>query len=203
MKIKLAAVLLAGLLGIVSSSSEAQTTPAPETFAHSFETNNSVWTLVGGAGFDISQGYARTGLNNGFIRESGGWNAIQTTGSAVSLPAGYIWQCTASAYLRSSGNVSGLFMSALNGTGNGSIIAEVGPKANEQIGFWPNYQYLGFNFSIDNRPAFTRNPKTGQLFPRPAKSVAFRVGFWGNGADAWVQVDDVNVTCTGSGHQFL
>jgi hypothetical protein len=121
----------------------------------------------------------------------------------VSLPAGYIWQCTASASLRSSGNVSGLFMSVLHGTGGGSILAEVGPKANFDIGFWPNYQRLALGFTVDNHPDSTRNPKTGQIFARPPKTYGFRVGFWGNGADAWVQVDDVDVTCTGSGFQWL
>jgi hypothetical protein len=33
-------------------------------------------------------------------------------------------------------------------------------------------------------------------FPRPSTGVSFYVGLWGNGRDAWIQIDNVVLQCS-------
>jgi len=167
-----------------SQTTETRTLPKPPSssvsppilshqFSEDFENPDPGWFPAGGAGFDYGKALAHQGAGNAWVRNNNGWNAINHF-----VEVSPRTNCTASAWLRMSPLIKG-YMSVRNDkegkTGNDDLINEmmlIGPAEED-------YRYYRFNFfSGDN----TR--------------VLFYVGFWGNGSDSWIQVDDVVISCS-------
>jgi hypothetical protein len=142
-------------------------------WTHGFEGGNQSWWFAGGAGIDVGKGLAHTGSNNGWVRGTQGWNAVNAD---VSTYPGAT--CTASAWLRWSDSLTGGYMSIRSWHEGLPIINEIaldGP-APKNPGH-ADYNWYSFKFQAD------------------AYGALFYVGLWGNGQDAWIQVDDVVVVC--------
>lgn len=122
------------------------------------------WYVTGEGGIDRNLGFARTGQDNGYVRNGSGWNAIKQR-VAVQPHTNY----TLKGWVRTSGNnTEGYFGARVPYDGN--VIAEV-PFASIA-----NYTELTvpFNSGANN-------------------FVELFTGMWANG-DTWVQVDDVSLT---------
>ncbi len=136
------------------------------------ETENSTWYTQGSAGIDRGMGNANSGQNNGWIRGSHGWHALYRVESAGAAAR----ECVAFAQLRMTPNVTGLFFSILDAQ-TGALLSE-----SNWHGGVGNGQYLWIG--------------TGLVGVQPYQQLVVRVGFWGNGQDAWAQVDDVEFVCS-------
>jgi hypothetical protein len=150
-------------------------------FADDFESgSHRAWFMTGGAGLDFNKGLARRGAGNAWVRATTGWNAVNTF-QRMAPPIGA--KCEVSAWLRLSPNVTDGYM-AVRGANQGE---DPGPVINEikLVGPTPpdpaNAGYKQFRFE------FRRPPTSGILF---------YVGLWGNGRDAWIQIDDVVMECS-------
>jgi hypothetical protein len=153
---------------------------AVATFREDFETPDRGWFFAGQAGFDVGRNLAHTGANNAWVRATNGWHAINKFHPVFPHTA-----CTASAWLRLSGSLTDGYFSvrgAAELNGNGPILTEiklVGPGR-------ANPDHRGYN-----RYNLTFN--SGDL-----SRILVYVGLWGVGQDAWVQVDDVEITSRGN-----
>ena len=137
--------------------------------------NNGGWFLTGGAGFDHGKGLANNGVGNAWVRNTTGWNAVNNW---VNVSLGITGrQCTASAWIRRSANLTDGYMSVRSGDrkdGTGAILREI--------------KLVGSGHQGYRRESFTFNKGTN-------KTVLFYVGLWGVGKDAWLQVDDAEISC--------
>jgi hypothetical protein len=150
-----------------------------QEFPEDFEHPSSQWFFTGGAGFDSNRGLAHRGNGNAWVRNTGGWNAINIW---VDVPSNS--ECSVLAWLRSSASLTDGYMSVRNdkerrADHNFNVINEV-----KLVGAGPsnpanaNYNPYTFRFNSGNN---TR--------------VLFYVGLWGNGRDSWIQVDDLGSRC--------
>jgi hypothetical protein len=143
-----------------------------EQFSDNFEPPDRDWFLTGGAGFDRGKGLAHKGDGNAWVRATSGWNAINRFHD-VQPGSTY----TVGAWLRLSPSVTDGYFSvreARERNGEGQIITQrklVGPGPTNP----DNADYNEVSFSFD----------TGDL-----STVLIYVGLWGNGQDAWIQIDD-------------
>jgi hypothetical protein len=163
----LAFVVLALSLSVTASASAGIL-----QFYDGFENGHRAWFTTGVAGFDYGLGYAHQGQGNGWVRNKTGWNAINTIQDVQP------WErCTASAWIRLSPHLTGGYMSVRQAYGDWHIINEVPMVGPGPVGDNGYNQYV-FDF-----------------YPDSTSSVVFYVGMWGNGQDAWMQIDDVVVQC--------
>jgi len=170
-----AVVLAATTVGAVATAAPAQA--GIVQFWEQFEsTNHGSWWTGGGAGFDYQKGLAHKGVGNAWIRATSGWNSINTTVGVYPNA-----DCVASAWIRLSDHLDPGYMSvrSWNGKDAGPVINEiklVGPGPVNEAN--SNYNQYVFHFNPGN-----------------AQNVLFYVGMWGNGKDAWAQIDDVVIQC--------
>lgn len=122
------------------------------------------WYVTGEGGIDRNLGQARTGEDNGYVRNGSGWNAIKQR-IAVQPYTNY----TLKGWVRtSSNNTQGYFGArAIN---DGPVISETSFAA---LG---SYTQLTVNFNAGANGV-----------------VELYAGLWANG-DTWLQLDDVSVT---------
>ncbi|MBD2867393.1 DUF4185 domain-containing protein [Paenibacillus sp. IB182493] len=121
------------------------------------------WHVDGEGGIDRNLGHARTGEDNGYVRNGSGWNSIKQR-VVVQPNTNYTlkgWVKT------SSNNTTGFFGARV--PNNGAVISEV-PFAS-----LPNYTELTVQFNSGNN-----------------NFVELFTGMWADG-DTWVQVDDVSL----------
>lgn len=140
-------------------------------FNGDFETpDGSGWFTTAGAGIDKGKGLAYRGANNGWVRGSQGWNAINQW-----LPVVPNTTYRVSAKIRSSATLkSGQAFMSIRGVAN-NVLNEV-----------PIYKT-----ACDYQTwTFTFNSGTND-------SVLFYSGLWGNGTDAWMQIDNVDIQPAG------
>jgi hypothetical protein len=121
------------------------------------------WIAEGRTGIDVRRGLSHRGGNNAWARNNSGWNAIR---QPARLTAGVSY--TVHAFIRTSGNVrDGYF---------GFRDAAQHPVSERKFGPLPEYGELRVQF---------RPPRTG--------TYNVFAGFWAPNADAWIQVDDVQI----------
>jgi hypothetical protein len=141
-------------------------------FREDFE-GASGWFASGAAGFDLNRGLAHGGRNNGWVRNSSGWSAVNSwfTLPHVSRSA----TCTAEAWIRMSPTVTDGYFSVRRGDTDtpGPVIGEIRLRGTAAVDY--------------RRYAFTFRP-TG-------RRMMIYVGNWGNAHDPWLQVDDVAISC--------
>ncbi|MEQ2525845.1 DUF4185 domain-containing protein [Bacillaceae bacterium CLA-AA-H227] len=134
----------------------------------SFETQTATpimapWYVEGEGGLDRNLGNARTGQNNGYIRNGSGWNAIKQR-VVVQPNTNY----TLKGWVRSSSNNSeGYF--GVRVPNDGAVIKE------NKFGSLSNYTEQTVTFNSG-----------------PNSVVELYTGIWANG-DTWAQVDDVSL----------
>lgn len=141
-------------------------------FGFEDEVENSGWKADGYAGIDRNLGFAYEGWNNGWVRAMYGWNAlwhVAYTGS------GEVYSCMVRGHIRMSRNLTGGYFSIIE-AGTNRILAE--STFNGSMG---DGNYLDVS--------------TGIAQAHANQTVVIRVGFWGNGQDAWVQVDGLTLNC--------
>lgn len=148
------------------------------------------WKVNGIAGTDINRGWAHWYQNNGWIAGTIGWNALYFTVLDGSFILNTQYKCRMEAWVRSSANVSDFYFSAIDPTRGGVVWRELGPLSNYQLSD-PN-QYIRLSYSFNIVPN-----------SRAPGNLAVRLGFWGNGQEAWVQVDDVSLICDTGDTVFL
>lgn len=135
------------------------------------------WFTTEGAGFDLDKGQAFKGKGNAWVRGTSGWNAVN---GLAELEAPRDAECYAGAWLRISSDVTDGYISvrpAKEGTPPGPVINEIklkGPTPGRNNGY---QAYI-------------------LPFTHPGERLVFYVGLWGNGRDAWIQVDEVFFNCT-------
>jgi M6 family metalloprotease-like protein len=143
------------------------------TWTHGFEGwGTQGWWFAGNAGIDFGIGLAHSGGNNAWVRNWQGWNAVNANISTIPGHA-----CSLSAWIRTSPSLSAGYLTVRSWKAGLPIIAEskiVGATSNPEHG---NYERVRVDFVADGTNALSY------------------AGFWGNGADAWMQVDDVEVRC--------
>jgi hypothetical protein len=141
-------------------------------FYDGFENGHSAWFTTGGAGFDYGLGLAYKGQGNGWVRNTTGWNAINTIEQVQP------WEtCTASAWIRLSPHLTGGYMSIRQSYGDWHIINEIPLTGPGPVGD-NGYNHYVFPF-----------------YSGSTNSVEFYAGLWGNGQDAWMQIDEVVIQC--------
>ncbi|WP_206663824.1 DUF4185 domain-containing protein [Robertmurraya kyonggiensis] len=134
----------------------------------SFETQTATpimapWYVEGEGGLDRNLGNARTGQNNGYVRNGSGWNAIKQR-VVVQPNTNY----TLKGWVRSSSNNSeGYF--GVRVPNDGAVIKE------NKFGSLSNYTEQTVTFNSG-----------------PNSVVELYTGIWANG-DTWAQVDDVSL----------
>lgn len=121
------------------------------------------WYVSGQGGIDRDGQFSRSGGNNGYVRAAHGWNAL--TQPVVVAPR-RTYRLTA--WLRSSERVPP--------AGALGVRNQHGTIAQTTFGYLPDYTEVTVDFNPGN-----------------STSIEIFAGFWGNGADAWVQVDDVSL----------
>jgi hypothetical protein len=177
---------LAMFIALSLQSSQVSASPSlgeDRIFFNGFEgTDASAWWTTGTAGIDYGKGVAFAGENEGWIRATTGWNALNVSlGDPASTYANYSNQCLAMIWIRTSSTLTNGYFSVRDFSKGNAIVAQVGPFGN-----WPGSKdprQLGYNYV----PIFFTQPGNDQLF--------LDVGFWGNGRDAWIQIDDASVIC--------
>jgi hypothetical protein len=124
----------------------------------------SPWFGDAASGVDVGANLAHSGHNNAWVRAMTGWHAVNQW---ISVAPNKKYR--AGAWVRASPNMRAGYFSvrAQNGFG---ILNE------HPFGATNGYEYMSFDFESGNNT-----------------SVLMYVGFWGSGADAWIQVDDVGV----------
>lgn len=133
-----------------------------------------------GAGLDNGKDLEYKGKGNAWVRNTTGWNAINNW---VSISAPNESECTASAWLRTSGNLTDGYMTirdADKSDGSGRIIKEIklAGARSPGDGNIKGYRLETFDFKMGG-----------------FGKVLFYVGLWGKGKDAWIQIDDAAITC--------
>jgi hypothetical protein len=126
----------------------------------------SPWYVEGNGGIDRGLGFARTGANNAWLRNSSGWNAIK---QEVAVVPNTNYRLTG--WVRTSGNHADGYFGArlLNG---GPILSEV--RFAQPLG---SYTQLTVSFNSG-----------------PNHSVELFAGTWALNGDTWLQVDDISLT---------
>jgi hypothetical protein len=138
------------------------------------------WFPIGSAGFDSGKHHAYRGRGNAWVRGKAGWNAINNWVS-VSAPNGA--ECTASAWLKTSDSLTDGYMNvrvADEEDGSGKMVHE--------------HKLIAARYSGDGDTQGYRLERLNFKMGAVGK-VLFYIGLWGNGQDAWIQIDDVAVTC--------
>lgn len=132
------------------------------------------WWTAGNAGVDVGKGLAHRGSNNGWVRSTTGWNAVNTW---VSTNPGE--ECHVTAWIRSSASINGYGYVSIRSEKEGSRVLneEKILGVDIPIPLESGYRYYSFDFTADG------------------SRVLFYAGLWGNGQDAWLQIDDVVVGC--------
>ncbi|PTM59798.1 DUF4185 domain-containing protein [Desmospora activa] len=121
------------------------------------------WYVEGEGGIDRNLGYARTGENNGYVRNGSGWNAIMQR-VAVQPHTDY----TLKGWVRTSNNnTDGYFGARVY---KGSILKE------SKFESLSEYTELTVQFNSGNNDI-----------------VEIYTGMWAENGDTWVQVDDVSL----------
>ena len=164
---------LAGLA--LSAPSTAAASGVFSTYVDFEVEGRGVLTFEGGAGIDRGVGLANSGIGNAWIRNDHGWNAI----GALWFGTGGV--CNAFAMIRHSGTVDGFWYRFLDDE-TGQLIAEryVPPEVMNRAG--ADGRYAAFLLPIDA--------------PSHKQDLRFQIGFFGNGQDAWMQIDDMSIWCT-------
>ncbi|HZG58802.1 DUF4185 domain-containing protein [Paenibacillus sp.] len=126
---------------------------------------SSPWYLQGGGGIDRNLGFARTGANNAYVRNTSGWNAVKQE-IFVEPNTSY----TLTGWVRTSANNSDGFFGARLPNG-GPILNEVPFDA------FGNYTQLSVTFNSGSNG-----------------SVEIFAGIWAHNADTWMQMDDFRLT---------
>ncbi|MCC3375383.1 DUF4185 domain-containing protein [Cohnella sp. REN36] len=126
----------------------------------------SPWYANGNAGVDRNLGFAHTGANNAWARNTTGWNAVKQE-IAVEPNASY----TLSAWIRTSPNQNDGYFGA-RAIGGGPVLGEV--HLTQPLG---SYTLQTVTFNAGNR-----------------HSVEIYAGTWANNADTWIQADDFSMT---------
>lgn len=126
----------------------------------------SPWYSQGKAGVDRNLGFARTGANNAWARNTTGWNAIKQEVS-VEPNSDY----TLTGWIKTSGNSrDGYF---------GARLVNGGPILNEAhlTQGYAHYTQLTVRFNSGSN-----------------HSIELYAGLWANSEDTWIQVDDLSLT---------
>jgi hypothetical protein len=160
-------------------------------FEPSNSSNNGAygWFFGGSAGLDTNPYstsplayYSHKGTGNAWIRNTTGWNSSNVWVSVASAPTNA--QCYASAWLRTSSNLTDGYMTVRSGDkadGSGKILSEIKLVGSRPYSGNPNDKgYYLHSFSF-NKGSNSR--------------VLFYVGLWGNGQDSWIQLDDAAISC--------
>ncbi|WP_249351476.1 hypothetical protein [Corallococcus exiguus] len=131
----------------------------------SSSTATSPWYVQGNGGVDRGLGLARTGANNGFVRNNTGWNALK---QEVAVTPNTVYTLTG--WVKTSSNQNDGYFGArmLNG---GPVLNEV--HLTQPLGGYA-LQSVTFNSGANH-------------------SVEVYAGTWANAGDTWLQVDDVAV----------
>jgi hypothetical protein len=156
------ALNLASDPGFEEYATQSVPPPPGEQFAP-----NDAWLTIGTGGVDVNANNAASGLDNGWVRATSGWNAI---GQILAVRPN-TWY-TLSASIRTSASFGTGYLSAWSFANNatGSLIHETA------YGPLTRYQRV-----------------STQFYSGANTSVFIDTGFWGNGSDQWVQIDDVSV----------
>jgi hypothetical protein len=153
----------------------------PDIYANSFEgdphtagTNANKWWFAGTAGIDVNAGLAIPGqTNDGWARSTSGWNALNTW-----IPTTPGMVCSGQIWVRTSSPNFGTGFVSVNDEANTRSLTGL-PAFGVLTGDAAHAGYAPLSFS----------------FTAVDSQELFFVGFWGNGADAWLQADDLQVTC--------
>lgn len=134
--------------------------------------------LAGGAGVD-SQGYfSRSGAGNAWLRGAEGWNSVTVW---FNVPPRHDF-CDAGFYVLGSTGLSNVYMSIGDVDW---IYRERGPLTRAQIN--RNVGYYDATWVDANNPDMARSSTWHH--------VGVTIGFWGNGADNWLRIDDLTLNC--------
>jgi hypothetical protein len=135
------------------------------TWGETFEQPQPGWFFTGGAGFDYGKGLAHRGKGNAWVRGSSGWNAINRFHTVRPRT----WYHVYATIRQSPGLTDGYFSvrEARELNGNGRILTE------QKLGGPCDYFPKSLNFT------------TGD-----SDRILLYIGLWGNGKDAWIQIDD-------------
>jgi S-formylglutathione hydrolase FrmB len=129
-----------------------------------FESGMAPWTCSGSCGVDIGLGNAHSGNNNGWVRNSFGWNDIEQTVSVVPDTT-----YTLTGWIRTSSNNTAGYFGLRDLQGN--VIGQT------QYGSLPNYTQLSVTINVG-----------------PVNKVVLFAGLWAVNGDTWAQVDDVSLS---------
>ncbi len=129
-------------------------------------TPTSPWYANGNAGIDRNLGFAHTGSNNAWARNTSGWNALKQE-IAVEPNSSY----TLTGWIRTSASHGDGYFGA-RAAGNGPILNEV--HLTQAYG---SYAEQSVTFNTGNR-----------------HSVEIYAGFWAHDVDTWMRMDDIRVT---------
>lgn len=143
----------ANLVGQAGFEQQASTSPA------------SPWYAEGNAGIDRNLGFARTGANNAWVRNTTGWNALK---QEVAVAPNTLYTLTA--WLKTSGNLNDGYF--------GARVLGGGPILNETHLTQPMAGYTQV---------------TVQFNSGANHSVELYSGLWAT-SDTWMQVDDFSLT---------
>lgn len=121
------------------------------------------WSVSGQGGIDRNGQFAYAGQNNGYVRAAQGWNAL--TQPVVVQPRR---NHRLTAWLRSSERDAPA--GSLGVRGKAATIAQ------KSFGYLANYTKLSVDFNPGNNT-----------------DIEVFAGFWGQGADAWVQIDQMSL----------
>lgn len=132
-----------------------------------FESNTpNGWFFTGQAGIDYGLGFATQGHNNGWVRNTTGWNAINRW---VKVSPNTTYWITAVIKTNITNNTSGYF--SVRDRNANAILAE------EHVVDTPcGAQIYTFSFNSGSN-----------------SSVLIYAGLWGNGSDQWLQIDEVSI----------
>ncbi len=132
--------------------------------------DNGGWFFAGSAGIDRGLGYSYSGRNNGWVRNTNGWNAVNEWVGVQPWTNYYV-----TARIRSSPQLQyGQAYMSIRGTPENQ-----GFRVLNETKVYPTacgYQLWSFTFNSG-----------------PDDHVLFYAGLWGNGTDEWIQVDDVTI----------
>jgi hypothetical protein len=136
------------------------------------------WRTENGAGVDFGAGYAFSGANNGWIRGSapGVFNAL----AGIFHTPG-VNRCKLSFRYRASQAVDNWYVGIYNEATNAQL-ANWGPISSRGQNCSASYCIYGLTLG----PTFDA---------RGARDVRVHIGFWGNGSDQWLQIDEVILGC--------
>jgi hypothetical protein len=151
------------------------------TYKNSFEgdpnvpgTNASKWWFAGNAGIDVDRGFAIPGeQNDGWANAYSGWNAVNTW-----LPTTPGQACDVALWVRTSQSNFGTGYIGVDNEANTVHLGGVGPfAALTGDANFAGYTRVNFSFTATDTQSI------------------FYAGFWGNGQDSWMQVNDLSMHC--------